>query len=457
MTIAEQLAEFASRASYEVLSERARQQIKLLVLDTIGCAIGSLAAEPIRHLRDQTEDFGGRGVSTLIGGGRTAPDRAAFYNGALVRYLDFNDSYMGAAGTSHPSDNLAPVLAAAEYADASGRDLMAALALAYQVQCRMCDVAHTEKRGFDQPTAGAYAVAAGASRALGLEPARAAHAIAISGASNNPLFVTRTGNISHWKGFAYAHGALSALHSTFLAMRVVTGPLTVFEGIHGLMQAVSGPFAIDWGRENLEKVLSVCVKKYNAGVHSQTAIEAALELREEGGFSAGEIERVEVELYERAYNIMGGGEYGGKHEIQNKETADHSLPYVVAAALLDGQVMPPQYEMERILSGDVQALLRRVGVAKSADLTQRYPAESPVRMRIALKGGAVHQKEKPHYEGFFARPMRWETVVRKFEALAAPHADPSLRQGIADACARLEAIRARDLTELLARVKTPKK
>ena len=141
LTQAERLAEFAVKASYEDLSEEARRQIKLLVLDSIGCALGSLGAEPIRFVREQVDEFGGGRHCTLIGGGKTAPDRAAFYNGALVRYLDFNDSYLGAAGTAHPSDNLAPVLAAAEYAGGSGRDFMAALALAYQVQCRLCDVA----------------------------------------------------------------------------------------------------------------------------------------------------------------------------------------------------------------------------------------------------------------------------------------------------------------------------
>ncbi|MEK6710621.1 MAG: MmgE/PrpD family protein [Nitrospinota bacterium] len=452
MTHAENLAAFAASASYDQMSEAARGQVKLLVLDTLGCAIGSLGAEPVGHLREHAEEFGGAPLATLIGGGRTAPDRAAFYNTCLARYLDFNDGYMGAAGTMHPSDNLGAVLAAAEYAGAPGRDFMAALALAYQVQCRLADAARAEARGFDQGTHGAYASAAGAARALGLDAKRTAHAVSIAGASNNPLFVTRTGQISHWKGFALAAAASSATHAAFLAMRGVTGPLAVFEGAGGMMEAVSGPFELDWSRENLEKVLSVAVKKYNAGLHAQTALEAALELKEEQGFAAEAIAGVEVALYARAYDIMGGGKYGDKHEVRNKETADHSLPYVVAAALLDGQLMPAQYEPARILAPDVQALLRKVRITLADDLTARYPAHSCVRVRVALRDGRSFLKEKEDYEGFYTRPMRWETVRRKFETLAAPHAPASLQSEIADACARLDSIPVRGLTALLGKV-----
>ena len=130
MSIAEQLAAFAANVTYDDLTEEARKQIKFLVLDTIGCAIGSLGSKPIDLLRQQADDFGGKGHCTLVGVGLTAPDRATFYNTALVRYLDFNDGYMGSMATSHPSDNLGPIMAASQYADASGRAFMTALALA---------------------------------------------------------------------------------------------------------------------------------------------------------------------------------------------------------------------------------------------------------------------------------------------------------------------------------------
>ena len=203
MTQVEQLAAFVVRATYEDLSEVARRELKIHVLDTLGCAIGALKGPPIKMLEAQLEDFGGNPLVTLIGGGKTAPDRAALYNAALVRYLDFNDSYLAKYETCHPSDNLGAVLAASEYAGKSGKDLLTALAVAYQVQCRLSDVAPVRAKGFDHTTQGAYAVAAGVAKALGLGQKKTANAIAISGTANNALRVTRTGSLTNWKGLAY--------------------------------------------------------------------------------------------------------------------------------------------------------------------------------------------------------------------------------------------------------------
>lgn len=227
------LARFVVKADAAAMSNMAKEELKKRILDSVGVAIGALDGEPIRYIREHLEDFGGRPLATLIGGGKTAPDRAAFYNGALVRYLDFMDSYLAKGETCHQSDNLGAVLAAAEYADASGKDFLAALAVAYQVQGRLCDVAPVRAKGFDHTVQGAYAVAAGVSRALGLDAEKTANAIAISGTCNNALRVTRTGALSHWKGLAYPNTAFIGTHSAFLAYRGITGPEEVFEGNKG--------------------------------------------------------------------------------------------------------------------------------------------------------------------------------------------------------------------------------
>ncbi|MBI2877473.1 MAG: MmgE/PrpD family protein [Candidatus Tectomicrobia bacterium] len=455
MTQAEQLAAFVVRASYEELSEAARQQLKIRILDALGCAIGALEGEPIGLLRAQNEDFGGVGRCTLIGGGRTAPDRAALYNSALVRYLDFNDSYLAKGETCHPSDNLGAVLAAAEYADRGGRDLLTALAVAYQVQCRLSDVAPVRARGFDHTTQGSYAVAAGVSKALGLDPFRTAQAIALSGTAFNALRVTRTGALSHWKGLAYPNTAFGCTHATFLAMRGITGPPEVFEGNKGFMEAIAGRFEIDWSQENLERVTRTILKKYNAEIHSQSSLEGILELKQAHGLTAADIERIELEIFDVAYHIIGGGEEGDKTRVRTKEEADHSLPYMVAVALLDDQVMPEQYRPERIQRLDVQTLLRKIAVRPLEAYSQRFPEEMPCRLTVTLRDGPVLVQEKRGYEGFHTHPMRWETVVQKFERLSGPYADASLRREIVGAVAHLESIPVADLVRLLARVRVP--
>jgi 2-methylcitrate dehydratase len=453
MTLAENLARFVVRASYEDLSEAARHQLKLRVVDSLGCAIGALEGEPLQLLRAHLQDFGGAPRCTLIGGGQTAPDRAAFYNGALVRYLDFNDSYLAKGESCHPSDNLGAVLAAAEYADTHGRDLLTALAVAYQVQCRLSDVAPVRQKGFDHTTQGAYAVAAGVAKALGLDVERTVHAIALSGTPFNALRVTRTGALSHWKGLAYPNTAFGCTHAAFLAMRGITGPRQVFEGAKGFMEAIAGPFQIDWTAEDLERVTRTGIKKYNAEYHSQSALEGLLELQAQQGFAAADVAQVEIDIFDVAYHIIGGGEEGDKTLVRTKEEADHSLPYLVAVALLDGQVMPEQYTPERIRRQDVQDLLRRVVVRPSAAYTARFPQEMACALRVTLRDGRVLSKEKRDYEGFPSRPMRWETVVQKFERLSGPYADAALRREIVDAIERLEHLQVRELTRLLARVR----
>jgi 2-methylcitrate dehydratase len=449
MTLVEQLAAFVVRVTYEDLSEESRHQLKIRIIDALGCAIGALEGPPLKMLRAQLEDFGGRPLVTLIDGGKTAPDRAALYNSALVRYLDYNDSYIAKEETCHPSDNLGAVLAASEYAHKNGREFLTALALAYQIQCRLSDVAPARAKGFDHTTQGAYAVAAGVAKALGLNQDKVANAVAMSGTAYNALRVTRTGILSNWKGLAYPNTAFGATHAAFLAMRGITGPLEVFEGNKGLMDAITGPFELDWTQENLEAVRRTNVKKYNAEFHSQSVLEGILELRAAQHVHPEEIERIGIDIFDVAYNIIGGGEEGDKQQVHTKEEADHSLPYMVAVALVDGDVSPAQYEPERIVREDVQNLLRTVTIRPDEALSKRFPVEMPCRIQITLKDGRTLDIEKRDYEGFYTRPISWEKAIDKFERLAAPFTNPAQRMSIIEAVAHLETKEVEHLTSLL--------
>ncbi len=455
MTDAEQLATFIGQASFNDISEDARMALKCRILDGLGCAIGALGGEPITLLRRHIEDFDGGGRCSLVGGGKAAPDRAALYNAALVRYLDFNDTYLAKGESCHPSDNVAPVLAAAEYAGRSGPELLTALAVAYQVQCRLSDVAPVRAKGFDHVTQLAYGVAAGVSSALDLNKAQTANAIAIGGTAFNALRVTRTGLLSHWKGLAAANTGFCGTHAAFLAMRGITGPPEVFEGNKGFKESVAGSFEIDWSRENLERVTRTSIKKYNVEFHSQSALEGILELRAEGAFRAEEIAKVEIDIFDVAFHIIGGGEEGDKTIVETKEEADHSLPYMAAVAILDGQVMPEQYSPERIRRPDVQNLLRRIKVRPIEEYSRRFPNEMPCRIIVTLQNGRGVVREKHDFEGFFSRPMSWEAVVRKFERLSSAYTDAPLRSEIAAAVSDLENIRVADLTKLFAGIRKP--
>jgi len=457
MTRVQELARFVTSTNYDQLSQEAEESLKIRILDSLGCAIGALSGGPMRMLRDHVQDFGGNPISGLIGGGRSAPDRAALYNAGLVRYLDFNDSYLAEGETCHPSDNLAAVLAAAEYAGADGKTVLTALAAAYQVHCRLSDEAPVRAKGFDHTTQGSYAAAAGASRALGLNPEKTANALAISGTALNALRVTRTGELSHWKGLAYPHTSFGATHATFMALRGITGPPEVFEGNKGFMDSIAGSFELDWSHEDLERVRRTIIKKYNAEIHSQSATEGALELQREFGFTAQDIEKIDIDIFDVAYHIIGGGEEGDKTIVNSKEEADHSLHYIVSVALLDGDIMPEQYRQERIDRDDVQRLLRKVNVEPKAEYTARFPEEMPCTVRIELKNGNVHTIDKHDYEGFTSRPMTWQGAVDKFNRLAGPFLSDDLGSEIPDMVHTLQDHTASDLINVLAQVPVPTK
>jgi 2-methylcitrate dehydratase len=324
------------------------------------------------------------------------------------------------------------------------------------VQCRLCDVAPVRAAGFDHTTQGSYAVAAGVSRTLRLDRAHTANAIAISGAGLNGLRVSRTGRLSQWKALAGPHMASCATNMALLARGGITGPLEVFEGEKGFMDAIAGVFEIHWAGEDLERVRRTSIKKHDAEAHAQTAVEAALELRRRHRFEPADIEAIDVDVFEVAWNVAGGGEEGDRTTaIATREQATDSLPYVVAVALIDGRVLPEQYSEERIGRQDVQRLLARVRVRPNPALSDAFPNEMPCRVRISLGDGRVLTKEAREYTGFYTQPMTWEMVMRKFELLAEPYTTRDLRRAIGDAVANIEEIRVADLMRLLGNVRAP--
>lgn len=452
-TEVQQLAQFVVNADSSSMTGEAKDELLKRILDSIGVGIGALDGEPIEHLRTHIEDFGGKPLATMIGGGKTAPDRAALYNGALTRYLDFMDSYLAKGETCHQSDNLGAVLAAGEYADLDGKGLLTAMAVAYQVQGRLCDEAPVRAKGFDHTVQGAYASAAGVAKALGLDADKTANAIAISGTCNNALRVTRTGALSHWKGLAYPNTGFIGTHAAFLAMRGITGPEEVFEGNKGFKEAIAGDFTIDWASEDLENVRKSIIKKYNAEIHSQSSIEGALELQAAHGFSADQIEKIEIDIFDVAYHIIGGGEEGDKTIIRTKEEADHSLQYMVGVALIDGNVLPAQYDPERILRDDIQGLLKRFVVRPKQAYTDRFPQEVCTDVTIHLKDGTQYAITKTDYEGFHTRPMSWETVIAKFNGLTERFTTQNSRERIISAVQNLESVSVRELMEILSNLR----
>src|SRR5580692_13056480 len=362
------------------------------------------------------------------------------------------DSYLGEGDLCHPSDNVGAVLATCEHARRSGKEFLTALAVAYQVESALTANVPFMAVGFDLTTPLSFSIAAGASKALQLDQARSAAAAEICG-DVIPLLVVRTTPISQWKGLNSSQAALASIHGVFLASRGVTGPKYVIEGPNGLAYALGKSIEIDWKNVKLDCFDRLALKTYNTAIPAQSGVFCTIALHKEHPFDPVDIVSIEADVFQDAYDFTGGGRFGPKKNIHTKEDADHSLPYLIAVALLDGDVGTAQLEASRIAKSDVQELLQKVTVRPNAAFTARYPAEVCSRVAVRLRGGQSFTNEVSAYPGASNRPFAWPEIEAKFDRLAAANASASSRQQIKSAVRSLEEIQVSDLMKALSDIK----
>ncbi|MDR7417883.1 MAG: MmgE/PrpD family protein [Armatimonadota bacterium] len=443
MTLAQRFARYAHDLQFSDLPMEVVHEAKRRVIDAIACAFGAAREAPLDAARRAMARLVPAGPATIIATGeRTAPDLAAFVNGYLVRYLDYNDTYLSKEAC-HPSDNLPGLLAAAEHEGRSGQDLLTALTAAYELLCRLADASSIRDRGWDHVTYGTIAVAAGTARLLGCPPEAIAQAINIAAATGINLRQTRVGELSMWKGAAYGGASRNGVFAAYLAREGFTGPAPVFEGYRGFMNQVSGPLRIprmaaetppepgdvnagrwegEGGRPFEEdparfKLLDTDIKYWPAEYHSQAAIAVALDLRGQG-VKPAEIEAVTIKTFKVAVEIIGGEPE--KWAPATRETADHSMPYLVAAALLDGEITEQQFTPERIARDDIRGLMSRTRVVEDPALTALYPTGIPTVVEVREITGRVRSARLDFPPGHSRNPLTDAQIDEKFRRLAAP-------------------------------------
>src|SRR5438094_4899781 len=350
-TLAHQLAEYACELKFEDLSKEVVYEVKRRVIDSLGCALGAWNEEPCSIARKVASEFSANRGSTIIGTHHQAPpDWAAFATGCCIRYFDYNDTYLSKE-PAHPSDNIAAVLAVAESVGANGRDAIAAIALAYEVQCRLCDAASIRARGWDHPTYGAFSTALASAKLMKLDPERTRHAINIAGVNCAAFRQARVGELSHWKGVAFANAARHGVYAVLLARAGMTGPAPIFEGQMGFEKElgvslgnVGDKFAVPFPQNPdgpASMILKTSIKYWPAEYNSQSAIEAALFLREQLD-DVSQIASVNIESHDASVDIIGSEPE--KWRPETRETADHSLPYITANTLIAGKVTDQQFQ-----------------------------------------------------------------------------------------------------------------
>jgi len=402
MTLAERFALYAHGLTFERIPAEVVHEAKRRIIDALACGLGAVHEAPAGLARSAMAGLAPGGACTILGTGeRTSPDLAAFVNGYLVRYLDYNDTYLSKEAL-HPSDNLAGLLAAAEARGASGRDLLAALVAAYEITCRLADASSIRDRGWDHVTYGSIAVAAGAARLLGCTPEQITQAINIAATTGVNLRQTRVGQLSMWKGAAYG----GASRRGFFAQ--VSGPLEI-PPMAGEAEAVR------------YKLLDTDIKHWPAEYHSQAAIAASVDLRARG-LRPEAIQRITIRTFRVAVEIIGGEPE--KWAPTTRETADHSMPYLVSAALLDGEISERQFTAERIAGADVRALMMRTSVVEDVGLTAAYPAGIPTVLEVVDSAGATHTARVDFPPGHSRNPLSDAQVGAKFTRLARPVLGP---------------------------------
>ena len=426
-------------------------EVKRRILDSLGCALGAFTAPPCRIARQLAQVVAVPRGATLWGTShRTLPDLATFANGALVRYLDFNDTYL-AKEPAHPSDNIAAILAVGEASRASGKRVIQAIALSYEVQCRLCDAAALRPRGWDHVTYGPFSTALAAAKVMKLSDAQTLQAINLAGVANIALRQTRVGDLSMWKACAFSNAARNGVFAAMLAQRGMTGPSPIFEGEKGFMKLVSGPLDLPlFGGEKgpagpvTFKILDTYIKHYPVEYHAQTAVEAALAIREEmlkveGVDALGGITDVEIGSYDVAIEIIGRDP--GKWRPRTRETADHSFPYCVAVGLLDGKVTLRSFEDKRLTDPALHELMEKVRVVPQPEFVGRYPEAMSTRITVRTKAGNNYVKQVDYPLGHPKQRMSDQEVEDKFRRLAAGKLDRARMNKMIDVVWKLDRLK----------------
>jgi len=413
------IADYACGIGFPDLPAAAVHACKRRLVDTLGCAVAAFDAEPCRIARTLALRSEVAGGARVLGTAHWAlPELAAFANATMGRYLDGNDCFPGGGG--HPSGVIAPVLAAAQVAGADARAAIAAIVVGYEVHRALHESLRVMTKGFDHAFYPAVAAAAAAANVLRLDRARAVHAVALAVTANLPLAVTRRGQLSMWKGVAEANGARNGLFAALLAQAGMTGPDRPFEGALGLHHLI-GPVDPGLLGQAPLAIVDADMKHYVTEYHSQGPLAAALALRP--GLDLDAIAAIHIRTYAFAHHEIGSGPE--KWRPTTRETADHSLPWIVAASLIDGAFSDAIFAPARFSDPRVLALADRITVAEEPGFTRMFPQKFRSRVEITLADGTRRAAGLAVPHGHHDDPLTDAEVADKFAMLAGRKLPPA--------------------------------
>ena len=418
--LAERLARYAANLKYEDLPDDVIRLAKRTILDTIGCAFGGYDAGPSKIAIKLAGDVSAKQPATvLISGVKTSPDLATFANGVMIRYLDFNDAFVSLThGAGHPSDTIAALLSSGELNSRSGRDLITATVLSYEVFCKIADVFDYLGNGIDHSTITGMAAVVGAGRLMGLTEEQMVQAIGITVGGNTATRQGRSDALSNWKAFAAADACRKAMFSIELAQNGMTGPGKVFEGSYGFFK-VMGKKPVE--TPQLGEPLGIrraFTKRFPLGQFSQTVAQAAVEARPFVK-TADDIAEVNIRVSHSAIKIM--ADSPEKWKPQTHETADHSIPYAAGLVLMYGNIAPEYYEDPYLHDSRLLDLVSRIKVLPSEEADRTENEFNLCEMEVVLKSGTRKLTRVEYHRGHFKNPMTDAEMEEKFRLMAQKH------------------------------------
>lgn len=428
-------------AHYELPGETIHE-VERRILDSLGVGIAAFDGDTPRVARALALDAPLPDGATILGTNRrTLAALAAFANGAAVRYLDFNDTYLSLEPL-HPSDVIPPLLALAETRHSSGRALITAIAIAYEIGVDLCDAASLRAHKWDHVNYIAIMVAAGAAHLLGLTLEQTEHALAIATVPHASMRQTRAGELSMWKGAAAANSSRNAVFAALLAEKGMTGPFQPFEGEMGFCELLThAPFDLGKlgsivNRQPPRRILDTYIKKYPVEYHAQSAVDAALEIHRE--IQGAQIKAVHIDTFKASYEII--AKDPEKWQPRTRETADHSIQYITIVALEDGEITQKSFDLARIRSPRTQEFLaRHMTLAEKPELTAGYPDGIPNTITVTTSDGRTLSRTVRYPRGHARNPMTDVEVTAKFKANVAGRLAPEQVQAVCDAVWSLDA------------------
>ncbi len=413
----ELLSSYACNLSYEDLPPEVIHQVKRTVADTLGCAVGGYLSEPAKVARKLAGDITSGTPSRILGtNDYSSLDMAGFANGVMVRYLDCNDSYFSPGG-GHPSDMIPAALAVADSAEADGKTLITAIALAYEAFCRIAD--QVPDNQWDQGIFSVIGAACAAGKVLGLDEEQMGHAISLAAVPNVPLRVTRMGELSMWKGCAAAAATRSGVFAAQLAAEGMTGPFEPFEGRKGLWeQAIGYPVEIEalGGEDSPFRILNTIFKFYPSQIHTQAPIDLAIQLHER--VQPDDIASIKIQSYNSA--VSSASTEPEKWDPKTRETADHSIPFLTAVGLRDGAVTPATFAPDRIADTGLRTIINKMRIDENPEFTERYPEQYNCRIEVIKSNGQTEVASTSYPKGHGKNPLSDAEVDAKFRRLACP-------------------------------------